>query len=59
MAKAKTNSCNCGCMCGHGAIFGLMLLIFGLIKYLGQTWEMALMAIGILLVLKSLIMKGK
>jgi len=46
-------------MCGHGAIFGLMLLIFGLIKYLGQTWEMALMAIGILLVLKSLIMKGK
>ena len=57
---AKANVCNCGCMCGHGLLVkGLAVFLLGLIKYLGYSWEMALMAVGILLVLKSLICMGK
>lgn len=56
---AKTNSCDCGCGCCHGLIAGLMVFIFGLVKYLGYGWEMAFMAIGILIALKALVMKGK
>jgi hypothetical protein len=53
---AKANVCNC--LCSNYLITGLGLFVIGLIKYLGYSWEMALMAIGILLVLKSLILKG-
>lgn len=33
---------------------GLGLLIFGGVKYMGYSWEMALMVIGILAIIKGL-----
>jgi preprotein translocase subunit SecF len=49
----------CGCGMCHTWICGLFAFLFGLIKYLGYEWEYAFMAIGILIVLKSLIMCRK
>jgi hypothetical protein len=37
--------------------FGIFLL--GLIKYLGYSWEMALMVLGVLVFLKGLLIKMK
>ena len=34
--------------------FGVMVFIFGLIKYLGYSWEIAFMVIGALVFLKGL-----
>jgi hypothetical protein len=48
------------CMCWHGMrliTVGLGLFIFGLVKYLGYTWETAFMVIGVLAVLKGLLTK--
>lgn len=33
---------------------GLGLLIFGGVKYMGYSWEMALMVVGILAIIKGL-----
>ncbi len=38
---------------------GGLLFLFGLIKYMGYSWEVALMVIGALVFLKGLIMKMK
>lgn len=37
---------------------GLGLFILGLVKYMGYNWEMALMVVGILAVIKSLACYG-
>ncbi len=47
------------CDCGHTWMCGLFAFLFGLIAYLGYGWEMAFMAIGLLIVLKSLILCRK
>ena len=37
-------------------MMGLGLLIFGGVKYLGYSWEMALMVIGILAIIKGIVL---
>ena len=45
---------------GHGLLMGSVgLFILGLVKYLGYTWEMALMVVGILGIIKGLICWSK
>jgi len=49
-------------VCDYGAkkmLFGLLLFVFGLIKYLGYGWDVALMTVGALIFVKGLIMKFK
>ncbi len=45
--------------CKHGKYkmltLGIGLLVFGGVKYLGYSWEMALMVIGVLAILKGLL----
>ena len=53
MAKKE---CKCGCGM-HALCIGLGIFVLGLVKYLGYSWEMALMAIGALVVLKGLLVK--
>jgi hypothetical protein len=44
---------------GKGLVtVGAGLLILGAVKYLGYNWEMALMVIGILAIIKGLICYG-
>lgn len=47
-------------MCGHGKkkiAIGIGLFIFGLVKYLGYSWEMAFMTVGVLAVLYGIVLK--
>ena len=49
---AKSKEC-----CGHGyhkIMKGVMLLVFGGIKYMGYSWEEAVIGVGALMVLKGL-----
>lgn len=61
MAKQKEIPCTCPPMhSGKGMLmFGLGIFIFGLIRYLGYDWSVALMGLGILAFLKGLIIKMK
>ena len=36
------------------SLFGLMIFLLGLVKYLGYSWEIALMVVGVLMALKGL-----
>ncbi len=38
---------------------GALTVIFGAIKYLGYSWEMAIIVVGVLIFLKGLLMKSK
>ena len=40
-------------------LFGLLLFVLGLVKYLGYGWDVALMVVGALIFVKGLIMKFK
>ncbi len=47
-------------MCGHGRkkmVMGLGLFIFGLVKYMGYSWEIAFMTLGVLAVIYGTWMK--
>jgi len=54
--KKQMEACNCMC-CQHKGhkMFGLGLVLFGLIVYLGYHWSLALMLIGVLMLLKGLV----
>jgi len=46
----------------HGkkaAMLGVLLLIVGAMRYLNFSWAFVFMVVGILLILKSLMYKGK
>lgn len=51
------------CCCGHtpkrAMLMGIALFIAGILKYMGYDWSIVLMAIGVLLVLKGIILKLK
>ena len=56
MAKKKSDMCFTA---SHKIAMGIGLFIFGLVKYLGYSWEMAFMVVGILAILKGLWMLSK
>ena len=51
---AEKDKCHC-CGVPKVLLLGLGILIMGLVKYMGYSWEMALMVVGILAVLKGLL----
>ena len=64
MAK-RSNRRNKKAVCDHAhfakkkMMMGCMLFLFGLVVYLGYTWDIALMLIGALVFLKGLMLKTK
>ncbi|MFH1474095.1 MAG: hypothetical protein ABIE55_04375 [Candidatus Aenigmatarchaeota archaeon] len=40
-------------------LLGVGIFLFGLIKYLGYSWEQAIMVLGILVFLKGVLIKMK
>ncbi len=49
----------CCCMKGKPMVMGIILFLIGILRYLGYDWNMVLMAVGVLLFLKGILLKLK
>jgi len=47
------------CHCKKAAMLGILLLVVGVMRYLNFDWAYVFMAVGILMILKSLMCKCK
>lgn len=65
MAKGNNRRRNKKSVCDHAhyarkkMVMGCMLFLFGLVVYLGYTWDIALMLVGALVFLKGLMIKAR
>lgn len=57
--RSKKTVCDYTYYAKKKMMMGCMLFLFGLVVYLGYTWDIALMLVGVLVFLKGLMLKAK